>query len=77
VLYDYSKQILQTYEGLHSKLQEIKEIISGNIRVATNLQHRVARAASVFEEISQELPDGECARRVPAGEPGLRRYVIG
>src|SRR6516165_11983127 len=35
VLYEYSKQILQTYEGLHSRLQEIKEIISGNIRVAT------------------------------------------
>src|SRR5882724_9928324 len=35
VLYDYSKQILQTHEALHSKLQEIKEIISGNIRVAT------------------------------------------
>jgi LysR family transcriptional regulator, transcriptional activator of the cysJI operon len=35
VLYDYSKQILQTYDALHSRLQEIKEIISGNIRVAT------------------------------------------
>jgi DNA-binding transcriptional LysR family regulator len=35
VLYDYAKQILQTYEALHSKLQEIKDIISGNIRVAT------------------------------------------
>jgi DNA-binding transcriptional LysR family regulator len=35
VLYDYCKQILQTYDALHSKLQEIKEIISGNIRVAT------------------------------------------
>jgi LysR family transcriptional regulator, transcriptional activator of the cysJI operon len=35
VLYDYSKQVLQTYDALHSKLQEIKEIISGNIRVAT------------------------------------------
>jgi DNA-binding transcriptional LysR family regulator len=35
VLYDYSKQILQTYDALHSKLQEIKEIISGNIRVGT------------------------------------------
>jgi LysR family transcriptional regulator, transcriptional activator of the cysJI operon len=35
VLYDYSKQVLQTYNALHSKLQEIKEIISGNIRVAT------------------------------------------
>ena len=35
VLYDYSKQILQMHDALHSKLQEIKEIISGNIRVAT------------------------------------------
>ncbi len=35
VLYDYAKQILQTYDALHSQLQEIKEIISGNIRVAT------------------------------------------
>jgi DNA-binding transcriptional LysR family regulator len=35
VLYDYSKQILATYDALHSKLQEIQYIISGNIRVAT------------------------------------------
>ena len=35
VLYDYSKQIIQTYDALHSRLQEIKDIVSGNIRVAT------------------------------------------
>src|SRR5512138_34008 len=35
VLYDHSKQIIGTYEGLHSRLQEIKEIISGTIRIAT------------------------------------------
>jgi DNA-binding transcriptional LysR family regulator len=35
VLYDHSKQIIATYDGLHSKLQEIKDIISGTIRVAT------------------------------------------
>jgi LysR family transcriptional regulator, transcriptional activator of the cysJI operon len=35
VLYDYSKQIIQTYESLMSKLQEIKDIISGTIRVST------------------------------------------
>ncbi|HEX3627420.1 MAG TPA: LysR family transcriptional regulator [Verrucomicrobiae bacterium] len=34
-LYDYSKQIIQSYESLHSKLQELKDIISGTIRVAT------------------------------------------
>lgn len=35
VLYNYSKQIIQTYESLHSQLQELKDIISGTIRVAT------------------------------------------
>jgi len=35
VLYDYSKQVVRTYDALHHKLQEIKEIISGTIRVAT------------------------------------------
>ncbi len=35
VLYDYSKQIIATYESLHNQLQELKDIISGTIRVAT------------------------------------------
>jgi DNA-binding transcriptional LysR family regulator len=35
VLYDYGKQIMSTYQALHSKLQEIKDIVSGTIRVAT------------------------------------------
>jgi len=35
VVYEYSKQMIQTYESLHSKLQEIKDVISGTIRVAT------------------------------------------
>lgn len=35
VLYDYAKQILQTYASLDSRLQELKDIISGTIRVAT------------------------------------------
>jgi DNA-binding transcriptional LysR family regulator len=35
VLYDYSKQVIQTFDALNSKLQEIKDIISGTIRVAT------------------------------------------
>ena len=34
VLYEFSKQIVQTYQGLHSRLQEIKELISGTVRVA-------------------------------------------
>ena len=35
VLYEYSKQIIQTYDSLQNRLQEIKDIISGTIRVAT------------------------------------------
>ncbi len=35
ILYEYSKQIIQTYEALQSKLQEIKDVISGTIRLAT------------------------------------------
>ncbi len=35
VLYEASKQIVQTYESLHSRLQELKDVISGTIRIAT------------------------------------------
>jgi LysR family transcriptional regulator, transcriptional activator of the cysJI operon len=35
VFYDYAKRILATCDALHSKLQEIENVISGNIRVAT------------------------------------------
>ena len=35
VLYNYGKEILQTYAAIHSRMQEIKHVISGEIRVAT------------------------------------------
>ena len=35
VFYDYSKRILATCDALFSKLQEIEDVISGNIRLAT------------------------------------------
>jgi DNA-binding transcriptional LysR family regulator len=35
ILYDFSKQIIQTYDSLHHRLQEVKDIISGTIRVST------------------------------------------
>src|SRR5213593_1037459 len=35
VLYEYSKQILNTFDSMVNKLQEIKDIVSGTIRVAT------------------------------------------
>jgi DNA-binding transcriptional LysR family regulator len=35
VCYDYAKQILQIHDALQSKLQEIEDVVSGNIRLAT------------------------------------------
>src|ERR1017187_10351394 len=35
VVYEFSKQILQTYDSLHHRLQERTNIISGTIRVST------------------------------------------
>jgi DNA-binding transcriptional LysR family regulator len=35
VVYDFSKQILQTHDALESRLQEIEDVISGNIRLTT------------------------------------------
>ena len=34
-LHDYSKQIIQTYELLNIRMQDLKNIISGTIQVAT------------------------------------------
>jgi len=35
VLYEYSKQMINLYDTLHSRIQEIRDIVSGSIRVAT------------------------------------------
>jgi DNA-binding transcriptional LysR family regulator len=35
VLYHYGKELLQTYAAIHSRMQEIKQVISGDIRIAT------------------------------------------
>lgn len=35
LLYDYSRRIIQTFDELHFKIDELKNIISGSIRVAT------------------------------------------
>ena len=35
VLYNHSKELLQTYAAIQSRMQEIKHVVSGEIRVAT------------------------------------------
>lgn len=35
ILYDYAKQLINTYESLYNKIQEVRDIVGGNIRVST------------------------------------------
>lgn len=35
ILYEYAKQLINLYESLYNRIQEVREIISGTIRVAT------------------------------------------
>ncbi|MCX6881676.1 MAG: LysR family transcriptional regulator [Verrucomicrobia bacterium] len=35
ILYEYSKQIIQLFDSCHHSLQEVKDIVSGTIRLAT------------------------------------------
>lgn len=35
ILYDYAKQLINTFDSLFNKLQEVRDIVGGNIRVST------------------------------------------
>ena len=35
ILYEHSKQIIQTYDMLRAQLQELRDVVSGTLRVAT------------------------------------------
>lgn len=35
ILYDYAKQLINMYESLYNKLQEVRDVVCGNIRVST------------------------------------------
>jgi len=56
VLYDYSKQIIQTYDSMHSKLQEIKDIISGTIRLTTIYSIGLHTLPSYIKEFLKAYP---------------------
>jgi len=64
----FSKQIIQTYDELHNKLQEIKDIIpapSGD----DHLQHRPADLPPTSKNFS-DLSHRSCARRVSPRQSG-------
>jgi len=64
VLYDYSKQLIQTFDSLQSKLQEIKDIVSGRSG-SRRFTVSGCTTCALSEEVLEELPDRQCPRRVP------------
>ena len=63
VLYDYSKQMIALYDGLHSKLQEIKDIISGTIRIATIYSIGLHDLPPYLKKFLKAYPTGAKPRR--------------
>lgn len=57
VLYHYSKEILQTYDAIHSRMQEIKHVISGDIRVATVYSIGLYDLPPYVKRFMQSYPD--------------------
>jgi len=51
VVYDHCKQILQSYDAIHSKMQELQHVVSGTIRIATVYSiglHKIPPYLNVF-----------------------------
>ena len=59
VLYDYSKQLLQEYHTLQTKMQEVKDIISARIRLATVHSIGLHDLPHDVEEFRKSAPDIE------------------
>ena len=71
VLYDYGKEILQAHDSLHSKLQELKDIISGNIRVSTIYSIGLHELPAYVTKFMKSYPDGQHQRPIPPRQPGV------
>jgi len=57
LVYDYSKQILQTYAAIHSRLQEIKHVISGEIHLATVYSLGLHDLPPYVKQFMRDYPD--------------------
>jgi len=62
VLYEFSKQIVQAYEALHSKMQELKDIICGTIRVSAiysiglhDLPHYIKKFMQTYPTVNVQV----------------------
>ena len=58
VLYDFSKQILQTYDAIHSKVQGLKGVVSGDIRVAAVYSIGLYHLPPYVKRFLQDLSHG-------------------
>jgi DNA-binding transcriptional LysR family regulator len=57
VLYNYSKEILAIYDAIHSRMQEIRHVISGEIRVATVYSVGLHDLPPYVKRFMQKYPD--------------------
>jgi LysR family transcriptional regulator, transcriptional activator of the cysJI operon len=57
ILYTYSKQILQVYDAIRSRMQEIRHVISGEIRVATVYSIGLHDLPPYIKRFMQEYPE--------------------
>jgi len=62
VLYDYSKRILQTHEALQNTMQDLKQVVSGDIRMAT-----------IYSIGLHALPP--CLKQFLKGNPNVRVHL--
>src|SRR5207253_3990906 len=56
ILYEYSKQVIQSYDSLHHRLQEVKDIISGTIRVSTIYSIRLHDLPTYLKKFLKGFP---------------------
>jgi LysR family transcriptional regulator, transcriptional activator of the cysJI operon len=57
ILYNYSKQILQVYDAIRSHMQDIRHVISGEIRVATVYSLGLHDLPPYIKRFMQEYPE--------------------
>ncbi len=57
ILYEFSKNIIQSYDSLHNRLQEIKDVISGTIRLATIYSIGLHDLPPYLKKFLKEFPD--------------------
>lgn len=56
VVYDYGKEIVRASDSLHGRLEELKDIISGSIRISTIYSIGLYELPSFVKKFMQSYP---------------------